>query len=436
MSTPPTPHARVQPRQVAFLAALEKRHLFSLQVLEDQGFNFCSERSELTLAQANLEDPQIRQFVEEARARRAEKDSAEVAQTLVEHLEETFAKARSGSQVVAEALMKHMDLLEEQTVRLARALAAQISFRDDPVAVTLAQQLLSNDPFQRNAAIALAQDLLGGGRDSRCSSARTAPLSSAGEVSVAASDEAEALANRVFAQLKDESSPAASRGATPEPTAEPPVPRGSALADFLLVSRALAEHVLARSASPASEGSTLASQLLSLCEDQMDVARALARHWELQAALPNAATGVPLGTGQPARGPSPGSATAVHSATTYRDASEPGDTEAYALTARLFSAGSDTYAEPTAEPEALESDPPPVPDDLEMEMQDTVKPKVTEGVTALLQDLEALDRRLDGDEAVEAAPHVRETPSPEIARDELELIVARVLAQHAACPSN
>lgn len=29
-----------------------------------------------------------------------------------------------------------------------------------------------------------------------------------------------------------------------------------------------------------------------------------------------------------------------------------------------------------------------------------------------------------------------ETPSPEIARDELELIVARVLAQHAACPSN
>ena len=36
------------------------------------------------------------------------------------------------------------------------------------------------------------------------------------------------------------------------------------------------------------------------------------------------ATGVPLGTGQPARGPSPGSATAVHSATTYRDASEPG----------------------------------------------------------------------------------------------------------------
>eukprot|EP00913_Durusdinium_trenchii_P002065 g1908.t1 len=184
--------------QVAFLAALEKRHLFSLQVLEDQGFNFCSERSELTLAQANLEDPQIRQFVEEARARRAEKDSAEVAQTLVEHLE------------------------ERQTVRLARALAAQISFRDDPVAVTLAQQLLSNDPFQRNAAIALAQDLLGGGRDSRCSSARTAPLSSAGEVSVAASDEAEALANRVFAQLKE---------------TEP-----AALADFLLVSRALAEH--------------------------------------------------------------------------------------------------------------------------------------------------------------------------------------------------
>ena len=28
------------------------------------------ERSELTMAQANLEDPQIRQFVEEARARR------------------------------------------------------------------------------------------------------------------------------------------------------------------------------------------------------------------------------------------------------------------------------------------------------------------------------------------------------------------------------
>ena len=35
--------------------------------------------------------------------------------------------------------------------------------------------------------------------------------------------------------------------------------------------------------------------------------------------------------------------------------STPGDTEAYALTARLFSAGSDTYAEPTADSQGVNS---------------------------------------------------------------------------------
>jgi len=329
--------------QVAFLGALHGRHLPSLRVLETGGFNFCSERSDITIANANITDPYVQSFLEEARARRMEKDMAHISNLLADHVETTYTKARRGSQVVAEALCKHMELLEEQTFRVARALAehvaVQVASNMDMVATALAHQLLTPQEAEQEVATALAQQLLGeectgAVPPSPSSSGRTRDVHSAGGSSAAESCEAQALASRLlFFHAQDRCTSSGSRHSRPtssskscrdvhsaglssaedaqeaealasrlllahametsstpepaEPPAEPPAeaerPRGAAGAEFLLVSKALAEHVLSQGHDVSGPSCALASQVVSLYDDQMEVARALAKHFAMEA---------------------------------------------------------------------------------------------------------------------------------------------------------
>eukprot|EP00435_Cladocopium_sp_Y103_P025330 s877_g6.t1 len=333
--------------QVAFLGALDGGHLPSLRVLENGGFNFRSERSDITIENANVTDPYVQQFLEDARARRLEKDLSQVSRVLVNHAETAFAAARRSSQLVAEALRKHMELLEEQTFLVSRALAehvTDVATSGDLVASALAHHLLCPiNETEQEVATALAQHMLAEGEcdgvlppgrtPSSCSrSSRSRDVHSTGDSSAQDSCEARAMASRLlfFHVQEDAGRPASGgsrpsrptsgskscrdvhsaggssagdtqeaqalasrllffhameqRSATPSEGPQPPPerPRGASGAEFLLVSRALAEHVL----SHAGDGSTdaaLASHVVSLYEDQMEVARALAKHFQIEA---------------------------------------------------------------------------------------------------------------------------------------------------------
>lgn len=337
--------------QVAFLGALDGNHLPSLRVLENAGFNFRSERSDITIENANVTDPYVQQFLADARARRLEKDLSQVSQVLVSHAETAFAAARRGSQLVAEALRKHMEPLEEQTFLVARALAehvTDVATSGDVVASALAQHLLCPiNETEQEVATALAQHMLAEGEcdgvlppgrtPSSCSrSSRSRDIHSTGDSSAQDSCEARAMASRLLFFHVQDARPASGgsggsrpsrptsgskscrdvhsaggssagdsqeaqalasrllffhameqRSATPSegpqgPQPPPERPRGASGAEFLLVSRALAEHVL----SHAGDGSTdaaLASHVVSLYDDQMEVARALAKHFQIEA---------------------------------------------------------------------------------------------------------------------------------------------------------
>ncbi|CAL1153072.1 unnamed protein product [Cladocopium goreaui] len=309
--------------QVAFLGALDGNHLPSLRVLENAGFNFRSERSDITIENANVTDPYVQQFLADARARRLEKNLSQVSQVLVSHAETAFAAARRGSQLVAEALRKHMELLEEQTFLVARALAehvTDVATSGDVVASALAQHLLCPiNETEQEVATALAQHMLAEGEcdgvlppgrtPSSCALAGTSWDEVAAVLVLGTSIAPEIPVRKTLAthdlppEVADQADPRVvqrvvgtctvragpvqaiarffhameQRSATPSegpqgPQPPPERPRGASGAEFLLVSRALAEHVL----SHAGDGSTdaaLASHVVSLYDDQMEVAR-------------------------------------------------------------------------------------------------------------------------------------------------------------------
>jgi len=141
-------------RQVALLAAADSNRFALLRVLEDAGVDLTSERSTITLAQAsNCHRDRLERHLEEFTARSLAKNMDLVSHALDVHARqveaETLAKnsdtvaaalalhlhmqgdvdkaqANADTPLVAEALSRHVRLLEEQSFQVAFALAGHL----------------------------------------------------------------------------------------------------------------------------------------------------------------------------------------------------------------------------------------------------------------------------------------------------------------------
>ncbi|CAJ1461853.1 unnamed protein product [Effrenium voratum] len=183
--------------QVVLLAALEAQNLSILRVLEENGLDISSERSQITLGQVAIA-PKVRKLLDEMQRRSTQRNAAAAAQLLASHathrrlrkdlpepprgpaqaprdpwlqFESPAARPAVPPRVaVARALARHVEQLDEHCLLVARQLAGHLLELDsctDTAARALAEHLLRVDVTAQKleadtqqVALALAEHVL------------------------------------------------------------------------------------------------------------------------------------------------------------------------------------------------------------------------------------------------------------------------------------